>query len=160
MIQRIQTIFLILVIAGLIAYLLLPFWIKLDPVTGTKLTATPFFMKQSSPGNNEAILIYMPYIFCGIGAILAIGIAFLEIFQFKNRLTQIKLGLVNSILLTLVLFFSAWLCLQAQRDFIPGVAGTFKPGLFAPVAAMIFNSLANRYIKKDEDLVRSADRIR
>ena len=160
MIQRIQTVFLILVIAGIIAYLLLPFWIKLDPVNGTELTGTPFFLKQSSPGNNEATIIYMPYIFCGVGAILVIGIASLEIFQYKNRLTQIKLGLVNSILLTLVLFFSAWLGMQAQRNFIPGVAGTFKPGLFAIVIAMVFNSLANRYIKKDEDLVRSADRIR
>ena len=38
--------------------------------------------------------------------------------------------------------------------------GIFKPGYFLPLGAMILNSLANRFIKKDEDLVRSVDRIR
>ena len=38
--------------------------------------------------------------------------------------------------------------------------GLFKPGYFLPLGAMILNSLANRFIKKDEDLVRSVDRIR
>jgi hypothetical protein len=33
-------------------------------------------------------------------------------------------------------------------------------GLYLPIAAMICNILANRFIRRDENLVRSADRMR
>jgi hypothetical protein len=49
---------------------------------------------------------------------------------------------------------------QGETELGMDIRGMFKPGYFLPLGAMIFNSLANRYIKKDEDLVRSVDRIR
>jgi glucan phosphoethanolaminetransferase (alkaline phosphatase superfamily) len=160
MIQRIQTVFLVLVIAGMIAYLFLPYWIKPDPISGAEMICTPLYLKQTTPGQNEISKIYLPYILCGAGALIAIAVACVEVSQYKNRMTQIKLGMVNSILMSLVLFFSAWLAMKTQKNFMAGNPGIFKAGLFAPVISMIFNTLANRYIKKDEDLVRSADRIR
>lgn len=160
MIQRIQSVFLVLVMAGMIAYLFLPFWEKLDPATGNQVLFTPIMLKmQAAPGNDEVIT-YFPYLICGIGAVLAVIIGAIEILSFKNRMTQIKLGLVNSIIMSLVLFYSAWLALQAQKNFLPEIKGVFKLGLFAPVFSMIFNSLANRFIKRDEDKVRAANRIR
>jgi hypothetical protein len=160
MIQRIQTVFLILVIVGMIAYLFLPFWIKIDATSGNQAVFTALGMKLTSLGSGNAEMTYTPYLYCGLGAIVVIVIAAFEIFQYKNRLTQLKLGMINSIVMSLTLFFSAWLAMKAQHNIIPGVPGTFKLGLFAPVFSMIFNSLANRYIKKDEDLVRSVDRLR
>ena len=160
MIQRIQTVFLILVVIGMFAYLFLPYWMKADEISGSHVIFTAFFMKQIPGENNESVITYTPYIYGGIGAVFAIIIASIEIFMYKNRLTQIKLGLVNSIIMSLTLFFSAWLAMKGQQHVMPAVSGSFEAGLFAPVFSMIFNSLANRYIKKDEDLVRSIDRIR
>ena len=160
MIQRIQSVFLLLVILGMTAFLFLPFWEKTDPETGNLILFTPFLLKQIIASNSETTVVYYPYIFCGIGAIISILVAGIEIMNYNNRMTQIKFGLINSILMSLVLFFSAWLSLKAQQNYFPSIKGAYKLGLFAPVFSMIFNSLANRFIKKDEDKVRSADRIR
>jgi hypothetical protein len=45
---------------------------------------------------------------------------------------------------------------------VPGVELPIKyqAGAWMSVLLIVFTFLANRYIKKDEDLVRSADRIR
>ena len=40
------------------------------------------------------------------------------------------------------------------------VAGSYKAGFWAILVAMVMNMLANRFIRKDEALVRSVDRIR
>ena len=40
------------------------------------------------------------------------------------------------------------------------VAGSYQIGFWAILAAMVCNMLANRFIRKDEALVRSVDRIR
>jgi hypothetical protein len=160
MIQRIQSVFLLLVIAGMTVFLFLPFWEKTDPASGNFVYFNPFMLKQVSPSGGEPVVLYYPYILCGIGAMAAIALAIFELLKFKNRLTQIKFGLANSIVMSLVLFFSAWLALKAQGHFLPEIKGAFKLGLFAPVFSMIFNSLANRFIKRDEDKVRAADRLR
>ena len=160
MIQRIQSVFLLLVVAGMAAFLFLPFWGKMDPASGNFVMFNPFMLKQVTPTGGEPVTVYFPYMFCGIGAIAAIIIGVIEIFKYRSRLTQIKFGLVNSIIMSLVLFSSAWLALKAQQHYLPEIKGSFKLGLFAPVFSMIFNSLANRFIKRDEDKVRAADRLR
>jgi hypothetical protein len=38
--------------------------------------------------------------------------------------------------------------------------GDFQMGFYVIAAALFFNSLANRFIRKDDRLVKSADRIR
>jgi len=38
--------------------------------------------------------------------------------------------------------------------------GTFLPGFYAIIAALVCNALANRFIRRDEKLVRGSDRIR
>jgi len=42
----------------------------------------------------------------------------------------------------------------------PEMEGTYKLGFFLPAFALIFNVLSNRFIRRDEKLVRSVDRIR
>jgi hypothetical protein len=38
--------------------------------------------------------------------------------------------------------------------------GTFEAGFYLPTLALILNLLANRFIRRDEQLVRSMDRLR
>jgi drug/metabolite transporter (DMT)-like permease len=101
-------------------------------------------------------------------AILAVGsalVAFYSLSQFRNRLTQIKLGALNSLLMAgvlgLILYFS-----RQGEDMLPqtnqSAAGfeNYEIGFFLVIIAMICNILANRFIRRDEKLVRSADRMR
>jgi hypothetical protein len=83
----------------------------------------------------------------------------IEIFRYRNRLLQIKLGALNSLfmaatIVSMVLFSNSLTETYAVQTSQYGIS------LYLPVAAMICNLLANRFIRKDEKLVRSVDRIR
>ncbi|WP_332913669.1 DUF4293 family protein [Algoriphagus boritolerans] len=47
-----------------------------------------------------------------------------------------------------------------NQEIAAEVAGSYQLGFWAILAAMVCNMLANRFIRKDEALVRSVDRIR
>jgi hypothetical protein len=42
----------------------------------------------------------------------------------------------------------------------PKLEGAFQPAFYLPTLALMLNLLANRFIRRDEQLVRSADRLR
>jgi hypothetical protein len=42
----------------------------------------------------------------------------------------------------------------------PKLEGEFQPAFYLPTLALMLNLLANRFIRRDEQLVRSADRLR
>ena len=89
-------------------------------------------------------------------SILAAVVAVIEIFQFKNRLTQMKIGALNSVIMTADLGLMTYFVLDIQKQH----PGSFGIGLFILAIAMIFNIMARRAIQRDEKLVRSVDRIR
>lgn len=160
MIQRIQTILLLLSSACMILFLILPVWLKFDPASGEmyKIFSTYLFYQA----NPEATVqfIFLPYAYSGGVALLSILISWIEIFKYKKRLTQIKLGTLNSLLITGSLVYLVYLTYNAQSEILPNILGQYKLGLFMPAIALIMNSIANRFIRKDEKLVRSVDRIR
>lgn len=160
MIQRIQTIFLFLVGISMILFLFIPSWIVSNPDTGEIYRLFSVFMVHRPAGSDMSEYIFYPYSISGVLALISILIAWIEIFKYKNRLTQIKLGLLNSIVMVASLLLLVILSYYDQMKLIPDFQGIYKPGLFMPAAALIFNSLANRFIRKDEKLVRSVDRIR
>jgi len=135
MIQRIQTVYLTLValITGLaINYLSL--WTVGDKVLYYK----------------DEILFLVP-------ALLSSVLALLTIFLYKNRQNQFVsvrlLLLINLILLGLLLY---------RLLNLPGEpSGTEKGiGLLVPIVSIVLLFLANRAIRKDEELVKSVDRLR
>lgn len=160
MIQRIQTIFLILMIACMSAFLYLPIWGKMDADTGETHQIKAFYHEQFTEGDAIYLYEYMPYALAGILASLIILISLVEIFKYKNRVLQMKLGMFNSLLIVAVLAVLMWFIFSGQEEWLPTIAGKFDAGLFMPAIAMILNRMAIRSIKKDEDLVRSVDRIR
>ena len=83
-------------------------------------------------------------------------IALIAIFQFKKRKLQFVLGriiiLINLFLLGILIFLSLN---------IPGEASSEKGiGMFIPFFVILLSVIANKAIKKDEDLVKSVDRLR
>ena len=83
-------------------------------------------------------------------------LAIVSIFKYKKRQLQFVLGriiiLINLFLLGILIYLSLN---------IPGEASSEKGiGMFIPVVVILFTVLANKAIKKDEDLVKSVDRLR
>ena len=94
------------------------------------------------------VLSYTTYLF----AILA----FLNLFLFSKRKVQIRL---NTFILLSSLGYEAFTIIQVFEQF-----ETLKESMLIQCALVflswIFLLLANRYIKKDEALIRSVDRLR
>jgi hypothetical protein len=84
-------------------------------------------------------------------------LTFITIFLFKNRKLQFVIGrltiLINFILLGILIFYSQNLSGEMEVS-EKGI------GLLIPIFAIVLVVLANRAIKKDEELVKSVDRLR
>lgn len=86
------------------------------------------------------------------------------IFKFKNRKLQLKLGQFNYLLL-LAIILSIYFSVRNLINLAPlnefeDVKTVYWIGFYLPVAAIAFQFLANRGIKKDEELVKSVERLR
>lgn len=160
MIQRIQTIFILLVVASMTTFLFVPQWAKMDAETGESYSMTPFYYTSIESDSAEAIITYVPYGAVGLFASLIIIIGIVQIFKFKNRVLQMKLGMLNAFLIVGTLAGAGWFWYTLGRQMLPHIPVGFELGLILPAIAMVFNRMAMRFIKKDEDLVRSVDRIR
>lgn len=164
MIQRIQTLFLIGVVVCMALAVVFPIWEKSDSVAGVKHTIDAFYWHEYTTGGNGAnewTLTNTKSIFyiAGIGIVICL-VALFSIFQFKSRLRQIKIGALNAFLMMAYIAAATYMIYQGESDIGLESRGIFKIGFFLPLGAMISNSLANRFIKKDEELIRSVDRIR
>lgn len=160
MLQRIQTVFLLLVVAAMTAFLFLPIWGKLNTETGELHELRALFYKSIPAAGESPVFVYMPYALVAILAVATITIALMEIFKYKNRVLQMKMGALNSFFIIITLMLYGWFVYNGQKDWMPEMAGGFGGGFFMPAIAIILNRMAIRFIKKDEDLVRSVDRIR
>lgn len=95
-------------------------------------------------------------------ALTALGgiVTLAAIFVFKNRGLQTRLsylGIVLAILLGLV----ACLLIYNERTLeVEGLQIEDGIGIWPPIAAIVFCILAGRFIKKDDQLVKSMDRLR
>jgi hypothetical protein len=143
MIQRIQTIYLMLAAAvsgGLI------FIFSLWNTIKQKIFVVDLFSKE------VITLKIIPLMFIS-SAVLSL----IAIFLFKDRKLQFVMGriiiLINLFLLVLLIYLSLTLSGEASVS-EKGI------GMFLPILAILFIVLANRAIKKDEDLVKSVDRLR
>ncbi len=144
MIQRVQSIYLsiaTLLSGGLV--FLLNLW--------ENEQESKFFVIDSFGSGNIA-LIAMSVLFF-VSAILT----FVIIFKFKDRQLQFVLGrltiLINFILLGVLVYFSQ----NLSGEITVSEKGI---GLLIPIFTIVFVVLANKAIKKDEELVKSVDRLR
>lgn len=136
MLQRIQTIYLLLA-AGVSAGLIHVF----------ELWVTSEDVKVFAFDN-----IYILSAFLA-SALLSI----ISIFKYKNRKSQFMLGRLNIILNFFLLGFFVYQSLNISGETAVSEKGI---GMFLPIVSIVFLALANKAIKKDEDLVKSVDRLR
>ncbi|GAB4134577.1 MAG: DUF4293 domain-containing protein [Raineya sp.] len=157
MIQRIQSVFLGLIAVLMTLFLFLPIWTKVDKDSGIELLVNSLGMKQMKGEEiiSEQGAIYI--FFCGFFSVV---ISVISLLSYRHRPRQILLGLINSLLIAVATVSAALLINDSEKVLLPNERGNFQIGLFLPVISLILNMLANRFIRKDENLVRSADRIR
>ncbi|MFD2033657.1 DUF4293 domain-containing protein [Belliella marina] len=159
MIQRVQTVFLFLVAIAMVVVVSFPIWQQVNPDQSIMLTLTAWNLEKLDIQTQQVIESEGKF-FIGILAIIAAGLALFSLSQYKNRTRQMFLNMINSLVMVITLALIIWTSHQANADFNPDVNGAFVVGFWAIFGGMILNLLANRFIRKDEMLVRSVDRIR
>lgn len=136
MIQRIQTVylFLVMLISGI-----MPFWVNL----WSDADGNAIFAKHD-------ILVSGAFYASAILAVIAIVV-------YKKRKNQFVLNRLNLILNLFLLGFFVYRSLKLSGETTVSEKGI---GMLIPVISIVLLVLANRAIKKDEDLVKSVDRLR
>ncbi|MCJ7449553.1 MAG: DUF4293 domain-containing protein [Bacteroidales bacterium] len=85
-------------------------------------------------------------------------LSIIAIFLFKTRKLQLKatftLIILVIVLIALALYYGVAVIQRYHAELVPGIK------MFIPMLILIFAILAYRGIKKDEDLVKSYDRLR
>lgn len=84
-------------------------------------------------------------------------LSLISIFMFKNRQLQFVLGRLNIILNFILLGFFVYQSLNLSGETAVSEKGI---GMLLPLVSIVLLALANKAIKKDEDLVKSVDRLR
>lgn len=144
MVQRIQSLYLLTtsLISGVLI-LFLKLWTTVD---GSNFFLLDTFKTNSYLLKTSAVLFFVVAV-----------LAFYAIFLFKNRKMQFVIGriiiLINFFLVGVFVYFSQNLSGEIQIS-EKGI------GLLIPIITILLAVLANKAVKKDEELVKSVDRLR
>lgn len=143
MIQRIQTLYL-----GIVAV-----------ITGGLISVVDLWSSQIGEvyaldliHNESLISKCIPVLF-----LMSSLLALVVIFLYKNRQLQFVLGRLIILIHLLLLVLLTYLLLTLSGEAAVSEKGI---GMLIPVVAILLIFLANKAIKKDEDLVKSVDRLR
>ena len=149
MIQRKQTVFLFSTILFLILLFIFPsFSFKKD---GEEIPLLIYGMGELQ--TNFLVLILL-----NVSSIVLLAVI---IFLYKNRTKQIFLCRVSTFLIAGLIVAIFYFAENVKKNSeVAGFLMEMQPALVAPIAALLLVILANRAIRKDEELVRSADRLR
>jgi len=157
MIQRVQTIFLFLIVVGMGITLSTQLWSQ-DGAAGDSWNLSAFAMINLDESGK--VILSSSKWYLGALALLAAILALISIFQYRLRSRQLLLNMINSLVMV-SLVASTFLTTNGINEAIKAQdGGDYGIGFWAILVAMVMNMLANRFIKKDEALVRSVDRIR
>lgn len=151
--QRIQTLFLVLVVISMLVSFFLPIWKITNG--GTEMQLYPLHF--STIENGVKTTQYFPFSIMAILMAAAATVAVMEILRFDNRMTQVKLGTLNSLILALALGSVVYFYNQVTSQY---GYGKFGLSIWVPFIGVACNWLAIRFIRRDEKLVRDSDRIR
>ena len=144
MIQRIQSVYLLvsaLISGGLV--FLINFWTE----EGSKIV------------NLIATLLHERFLIKSIGFFFLVSaiLSLATIFKFKNRQTQFVMCRLNILINFYLLGVLLYLSLNLPGEMKISENGI---GIYLPIVVVILQVMANKAIKKDEDLVKSVDRLR
>lgn len=153
--QRVQTVFLALSAVAMVAALFFPAWVS--QVNGQLTQILTPLMYESRIGPDTTVS-YWPYSITAVLAVASVVVSITALTKYKNRLLQIKLGAFNSLLMAGVVVIEAYFINKLLA--MTTTSWSYGLGLFIPLGGIIFNFLANRFVRRDEKLVRDSERLR
>jgi heme/copper-type cytochrome/quinol oxidase subunit 3 len=148
--QRIQTVFLGITIIALAISMILPIW--QGQLDGAPIILTPFYLKQSD------VYTYLPYSLTAILVVAGMTLALIEIRRYDNRILQMKLGVLNTLILAGSMVCVAVYTMKLAEKYPEGSQNGI--GMYFIFIAVLCNWLAVRFIRRDERLVKDSDRLR
>lgn len=155
MIQRRQSLYLLVSFVSLLLSLVTN--LVYFTANGEETILSAFTMKS---GADMATIVPIPWM--GILISIAALIPFVTIFLFKKRMLQVRLCIIETIIIlgviayVLIYFFT----MRNSLMDLPYFAFRFGVGFFTPYVALVTTPLAIRNILQDEMLIRSLNRIR
>lgn len=155
MLQRIQSVYLFMVFVFAILFAVLPlahFSGDASLIPLKLINYIAFFSETAFSPVWQGIVLIIIWV---ISLLLTVFMTF----RYRNRLLQVKLGKLN-ILLHVGMILMAFFFIDGLRNQLDGVVLNYGAAVLFPVISLIFILMAIKAIKKDEALVRSADRIR
>jgi peptidoglycan/LPS O-acetylase OafA/YrhL len=119
------------------------------------MAVLPFLFPLWNENNKEVYFMtnILYTVFFGLSTTLAV----VSLLSFKKRQNQFVLNRLNIILNLILLGLFVYRTLNLSGGANAPEKGI---GMFLPIATILLLVLANRAIKKDEDLVKSVDRLR
>jgi len=157
MIQRIQTVWLLLSSLVLFALFLFPYVSYIDLVgLGKNIYVSGVYSSVNNVATKESTFLLM-----SIATVVLALIPLFIIFKFRNRKLQLTLILIQVILICL---FAIWMFIAANSilSLINQSIGASNIGIgfFLLPVSIVFLGLAIRGIRNDNKLIKSADRLR
>ena len=156
MLQRIQTLYLLIVVVAMSLTLFLPSMRAISPegIDYALSTLRGFYPVEQGGFHLSGVTMWLT-----ITNVVILLIALFTIFMYKWRIIQIRFSIFNMVLLIgyyAIFFFTRYVILQQNTM----DSTTFSWPIILPLISAILTYLALRAIGKDEALVRSLDRPR
>jgi len=156
MLQRIQTLYLLVVVVTSIVMFFVPLVSFLSDLLYLKLYVYEF--KNLTPDSEVqfSFTTVLPLALINAGVLI---LSLVTIFRYKNRISQVKFVRFN-LLLSMLLIVGIFVLYPNIVLRTSEAVSEFEIGAYIPIINLLFLFLANRNILKDEKLVRSVDRLR
>jgi hypothetical protein len=116
----------------------------------------PFFFSIWTEETETVVYFYDSILYSSFFGTIS-TVTLISLFLFKNRQTQFVLNRLTIIFNFILLGFFVFRTLNLSGEMQISEKGI---GMFLPTISIVLLVLANRAIKKDEDLVKSVDRLR
>ncbi|MEI7663010.1 MAG: DUF4293 domain-containing protein [Bacteroidota bacterium] len=158
MLQRIQSVFLVIVALASVLLFFFPLANYYNDLHGNY----KFFIYGIRYMDPEPKVLFGTFFTAPLVFLAAASFIFsvVTIFLYKNRFLQIRIcafNLITNIVFIMVVFFFYATRIQSMTQIEPDYNYI---GMALPLVSILFLVLSNRAIRKDEALVKSADRLR
>jgi len=156
MIQRVQSIYLLL-ITVLLSFLLVKPYAEIKLFNDQTLVFRTYAVLVQS--GTDIISIYKTTIPVILLVLLNCLLSFCTIFFYNHRIIQIRLCMINAVLV-FTLILTMFVYYINIRNSLNVIHHAFKAPMIFPILGIIFCLMAARAIQRDEALVNSYNRIR
>lgn len=144
MIQRIQSLYLLIIILiSVLSIIFLNLWMQSDAL---EIRVLSLFQSDNWMFKTLSILYFLSPV-----------LALISLLNFKSRKRQLVLNNINVLANLFLLGFLVFFLFNLSGEVVVSEKGI---GSFLPLVSIVLLLLANRAIRKDENLVKSIDRIR